>query len=61
MAEQLADAEVGGVLEPCNPGQTVEGVVVGTILGGLLIAALRAMAHESTALRDAGAMPAENR
>ena len=45
-AEHLAEREVAAVVARSDPDRTAENVVVGTILGQRLIAALRLLAHE---------------
>jgi DNA-binding transcriptional MerR regulator len=50
--ERIAELEVGGTTKDRDLDQIAEKVVIGTILGETLIAAMRLLAHESISGRD---------
>jgi DNA-binding transcriptional MerR regulator len=49
--ERLAELEVAGVASRPDADQIAENVVVGTVLGEMMISALRLLAHESASAR----------
>jgi DNA-binding transcriptional MerR regulator len=55
-AEQIAAADVNGVLRRGDLDSTLEGVVVGTVLGDTLLAALRRLAQENVSAQATPAM-----
>jgi len=57
--EAVGDREVAAVVDRDEREGSVERVVVGIVLGGALIAALRGMAEESASARRVG--PGEER
>ncbi|MGH3647810.1 MAG: MerR family transcriptional regulator [Micromonosporaceae bacterium] len=65
-AEIIADVDVRTIAERTDPGRQIEGVVIGTLLGDPLIAALRRLAQENVSARlftpacaEAGSVDAE--
>jgi DNA-binding transcriptional MerR regulator len=56
-AEQIAQAEVETVVRRAEPARMVEGVVVGTIIGEVIIDAIRRLAHEHVSALTLGVPP----
>jgi DNA-binding transcriptional MerR regulator len=52
-AEQIAAADVGAILARSGLDSQLEGVIIGTVLGDTLLAALRRLAEESASARQA--------
>ena len=55
--EEVAEREVAAVVERGDRARTVEGVVVGTVLGDALLAAVRRLAQQHCSLRLLGETP----
>ena len=55
--EEVAEQEVAAVVQRGDRARTVEGVVVGTVLGDTLLAAVRRLAQQHCSLRLLGATP----
>lgn len=53
-AEIIAEVDVAAIAARTDPEQQVEGVVIGTLLGDTLIAALRRLAQENVSARTFG-------
>lgn len=53
-AERIATLEVAAVSSRTDPDQIAEGVVIGTILGESIVAALRLLAQEDASARQLG-------
>ncbi|GAA4850043.1 MerR family transcriptional regulator [Actinomycetospora corticicola] len=59
--EEVAEREVAAVVNRGDRARTVEGVVVGTVLGDTLIAAVRRLAQQHQSLRLLGEAPTNPR
>ena len=59
--EEVAEREVAAVVERGDRARTVEGVVVGTVLGDTLLAAVRRLAQQHCSLRLLGETPVRPR
>lgn len=59
--EEVAEREVAAVVDRGDRARTVEGVVVGTVLGDTLIAAVRRLAQEHASVRLLGETPVRPR
>lgn len=57
-AEQIAQQEVAAVLGLDSPDQIIRGVVIGTVVGGALLDALRLLAQQSASIKLLGPGPA---
>jgi hypothetical protein len=55
--EEVAEREVAAVVDRGDRARTVEGVVVGTVLGDTLLAAVRRLAQQHCSLRLLGETP----
>jgi hypothetical protein len=53
-AEQIAQQEVAAVLGLDSPDQIIRGVVIGTVVGGALLDALRLLAQQSASIKLLG-------
>lgn len=59
--EEVAEREVAAVVDRGDRARTVEGVVVGTVLGDTLLAAVRRLAQQHQSLRMLGETPTHPR
>ena len=59
--EEVAEREVAAVVDRGDRARTVEGVVVGTVLGDTLLAAVRRLAQQHCSLRLLGETPVRPR
>ncbi|MDL5155242.1 MerR family transcriptional regulator [Actinomycetospora termitidis] len=59
--EEVAEREVAAVVDRGDRARTVEGVVVGTVLGDALLAAVRRLAQQHCSLRLLGEAPTHPR
>jgi DNA-binding transcriptional MerR regulator len=60
LAQSLAHLEVAGVIARDDPARRMELVVIGTVLGEALFAALRLLAHQHESAVQLGYHPTEN-